>query len=188
MKMLLSRVKCLRLAVLCLLLTVPAAFSPAATASSALGLEISLEPLPQLTKTFLGFYTVQFELSINVKVRNVGPTTFQGGNLTIRIVPPSEKWESSVELRIPKLSPSNISSTTISFQPLEGGVYTIKVIDLHYDSGQILGHELGGFLAVYVSPTEFLWPLFLSIFSTLISLCSIVISVSNNQRIRRIES
>jgi hypothetical protein len=126
---------------LCLLLVVSAALSQVAVASPILGLEVSLEPF-QLANTFLGFYTVQCELSVTVKIRNTGSKPFQGGNLTLRVIPPSEKWTVSWELGIPHLASGEVFSDVKSFRPVEGGVYVIRVIDLHYDSGQILGHEL----------------------------------------------
>jgi hypothetical protein len=183
MRDLISRANLSSLILLCLLLTGCAASSQVTAASSTLELEVSLEP-SQLINTFLGFYTVQCKLSIIVKIRNAGSRLFQGGNLTVQVIPPSEKWTTSWEVRIPYLAPGKDFSDARSFQPVEGGVYVIKVVDLHYDSGQIMGHELGGFVAVYVSPIEFLLPLYVSFVSILISFISLAVSLYGNRRMK----
>lgn len=122
------------------------------TADMKISVTFSLKP--QWTSIF-GFRTTLSPQDFQINVSNLGASEFPGGNLTVCVIPPSEKYWMLFNESIPKLMPHTSHVIQRSFKPREAGIYTIKVFYLDTPTRRIMPSDIeGGFLVEDFSSSE----------------------------------
>jgi type II secretory pathway pseudopilin PulG len=141
-----------------------------------LAITIQATPPPSL-----GIYTTLLPIDLSILIHNLSTDDFPGGNATVRITPPSSRYETNIEYTVPKLSPGESTSFAIKgFKPLESGVYTVQFDKYPATSGfsNPVWSISGGFFVIDVEPASTLIEFWSVTAVVAVGLLSIIASIA----------